>query len=153
MFICFANVSAIRCPWPEDARLGIGRPVAALSQTTPHKPHLHHHPTDCTQASGIPPGRASGERLLSSHQRTRKTIQTCLGIPICERRWYIVGHSERNSHEQNMSSKGLTRILRSEPNCHDSDGACPWNSVVEKVMNSSRTSVCDQPQKRGWSSF
>ena len=36
-----------------------------------------HHPTDCTQASQILPGRASGDRLLSSHhQCTGKTHRT-----------------------------------------------------------------------------
>ena len=38
------------------------------------KSHRHQHRTDCTQASQIPPGRASADRLLSSdHQRTGKT--------------------------------------------------------------------------------
>ena len=45
---------------PDNPRLGIGRPIAALSQTTPPTP------PDCTQVSWIPPGRASGDRLLLS---------------------------------------------------------------------------------------
>ena len=34
-----------------------------------------------------------------------------------------------------MISKEFTRILWSEPDFHDIDGACPWNSVLVKVMN------------------
>ena len=50
---------------PEDPELSIGRPITALSPTVPH------HPTDGTQASRIPPGRASGDRLhfiLKAHR-------------------------------------------------------------------------------------
>ena len=32
-----------------------------------------------------------------------------------------------------MISTRFTQILRSEPNVHDMDGACPWNLVLEKV--------------------
>ena len=88
-----------------------------------HKPHRHHHPTGCTQASQFPPGRASENRFLSSHQRTRETIRT----------HYVAEYIERNSHEQNMISKQFTRILRSEPNFHDVDVACAWMSVMQKV--------------------
>ena len=36
--------------------------------------HRHQNPTDCAQASQIPPDRASGDRWLSNHhQRTEKT--------------------------------------------------------------------------------
>ena len=34
------------------------------------KARRHHHPTDCTQAGQIPPGRALGDQLLSSQQCT-----------------------------------------------------------------------------------
>ena len=42
------------------------------------KAHRHHHPTGCTQASWIPPHRASSNRLLSSYQQTRKAFRTHL---------------------------------------------------------------------------
>ena len=35
-----------------------------------------------------------------------------LDIPIGERRWYVVGYSERHSHEQKMLSKERTGILK-----------------------------------------
>ena len=54
------------------------RPAPARRSAPPHGEtecvstlgsHRHHRPTDCTQASQIPPGQASGDRLLSSHHQ------------------------------------------------------------------------------------
>ena len=57
---------------PEDPELCIGRRVRSIL-----KSHRHHRPTDSTQASQIPPGRASGDRLLSSrHQGTSTPRET-----------------------------------------------------------------------------
>ena len=44
--------------------------------------HRRHHPTDCTKTNQIPPGWASGDRLLASKPRE---------IPIGGRRWYTEG--------------------------------------------------------------
>ena len=43
------------------------------------KSHRRHHPTECTQASQMPPSRASGDGLLSSHhQCLGKTHRNCV---------------------------------------------------------------------------
>ena len=47
---------------PEDPDLCLGDRLRFIL-----KSRRHHHPTACTQASQIPPGRESGDRLLSSH--------------------------------------------------------------------------------------
>ena len=53
---------------PEDTDVSIGRPIAFHPEITPP-----HRPTDCAQASRIPQGWASGDRLLSSHHQCSRT--------------------------------------------------------------------------------
>ena len=97
--------TAVAWAQPEDQDLCTGRPIALL------KSHRHHHPTDCTQASRIPPSQESGGRLLSSHhQCTGKTSKP---------------------HEP-KKSKEFTRAPRSDPHFHDFDGACLWTSITQK---------------------
>ena len=50
-----------------------------------------------------------------------------------ERRWYVVGYSERDSQRPMMISKEFTIIMRSEPYVHDVDGACQWCLAIQKV--------------------
>ena len=40
-----------------------------------------------------------------------------------------VGYSGRRSHDPKMISNKFTRVLRSEPNFHDVDGACLFMDV------------------------
>ena len=84
----------------------------------------HHHPTDCTCASQIPPGRAGSGRPTafqspSVHVKdTSKTREIHSG----ERRWCVVGCSGRNSHLPVLISKELTRVPRSDPSSPRSHG-------------------------------
>ena len=66
----------------------------------------------------------------SAHEKDKSDP---LDIHMGASRWYVVGYSDRNSHEPQMIPKEFTRNLRSEPHFRDVDGACPRRSVIQKV--------------------
>ena len=75
------------------------------------------HPTDCTEGSWIPPGRASG-----SHQITRKTFRRHRKSSMKEVGTKLATEKEIHTSQKSIS-KNITKILRSEPHSHDIDGA------------------------------
>ena len=89
---------------PQSATPGPKTRICASGDRLRHilKTHRCQHPTDCTQTSQMPPGRASGAPLLSSHhQSTGKTHRNRVKFS-GERRWYFNGYSGRTSHERKM---------------------------------------------------
>ena len=78
----------------KDPDLCIGRPIAFHPEVTPPPPPERLH-----QASQILPGRASENRLLADHHQCAGKRLPKLGEShIGERRWCVVGCSERHSH-------------------------------------------------------
>ena len=129
---------------PENSRLGIGKPIAALSQIPPPTPTDRLHP-------GLPEiARPCIGRPIASQSPASQPLLTPdiplvgpwykndssdpLDFSFGGRRWYIMGYSERYWQSEKMISKERTNMLRSEPNFHDIDGACPWTLVLVKVM-------------------
>ena len=115
-------------PRLEDPDLCIGRQGAFILKSHRHHTFDRLHTGQPHSRPGI--GRPIAFQSPSVHGKdTSKPCELLIG----ERRWYTIDYSERNSPEPKMISNEFARILRSEPNFHDVDGACLWRLVVQKV--------------------
>ena len=92
--------NAVAQAQPEDRDLCIGRRVAFHPEIQPPPPSNRLHPAQPDSARlGI-----RGPIALGSPSVLRKDASKPLDIHIGERRWCVLGCSERNSHESKMIS-------------------------------------------------
>ena len=97
------------------------------------------HPTDGTQASQNPPGGASGGPIALQPPAKEKDISGPLDVLTGARRWYVLGYSDRHSHEQYMIYKEFTMIFSDQSRKSTTLSALVPQKIMSMYYKSRRT--------------
>ena len=113
------------------------------------KPHRHQNPTDCTQASRIPPSRASGDRLLSNPQKERERHLGATGNPNRRKTMVCSGLQQKKFERAKDDLQGFhgdyqvtAEVINKLPNIDPSSTAEAWLEQLKLGSNGVHFDTC-----------